>query len=74
MRDAEIDLTETPSDIEFECPRCHTAVTARLYGPCRECAEQLRAVIVGQRDHDAATPEFEPKMNVTPNSVALKDD
>ncbi|MFW2381997.1 MAG: hypothetical protein ACN4GZ_09580 [Acidimicrobiales bacterium] len=74
MRDAELDLKTTPADIEFECPRCRSVVTARLYGPCEACATELQATIVGVRDLNAAAPEFEPKMNVTPNAVALKDD
>ncbi len=74
MREAEIDLTDTPNDLEFDCPRCHEPATGRLYGPCPTCAEQLRAVIVGERDDNAVAPEFEPKLNVTPNAVALKDD
>ncbi len=74
MRDAELDLTTTPADVEFECPRCGVRVSARLYGPCAECSAQLQATITGVRDMDAAAPEFEPKMNVTPNAVALKDD
>ncbi len=74
MRDAELDLTTTAADIDFACPRCGAAVTARLYGPCAGCASVLRATITGVEDLDAVVPEFEPKMNVTPNAVALKDD
>ncbi|MGI9610145.1 MAG: hypothetical protein ACR2NL_07600 [Acidimicrobiia bacterium] len=74
MRDAELDLSTTPPDIEFECPRCHSVVAARLYGPCDSCSAELQATIVGARDLSAAVSEFEPKMNVTPNAVALKDD
>lgn len=74
MRDAELDLTEAPSDLRFECPRCGSEVVERLYGPCPACVEQLRETVVGERDNDAVSPEFEPKMNVTPNAVALKDD
>lgn len=74
MRDAELDLTTTTADLDFSCPRCGTAVMARLYGLCEDCATELRASIVGVQDLDAAAPEFEPKMNVTPNAVALKDD
>jgi hypothetical protein len=47
-------------------------VTEHYYGPCTGCRAQLRAEIaVAARD--LAAPEYEPKMNVTPNAVALKD-
>lgn len=58
--------------IEFECPRCATAVSERFFGPCDECRAQLRASQGGaSREVEAA--EYEPKMNVTPNAVATKD-
>lgn len=58
--------------IEFECPRCATAVSARFFGPCDGCRAQLRASQVGaSRGVEAAA--YEPKMNVTPNAVATKD-
>lgn len=58
--------------VDFDCPRCTTAVTEPFYGPCASCRAQLRAEIaVAARD--LAAPEYEPKMNVTPNAVALKD-
>ena len=42
------------------------------YGVCSSCADQLRATYSGaSRDVEAA--EYEPKMNVTPNAVALKE-
>jgi hypothetical protein len=59
--------------VEFSCPRCSTAVDERYYGPCTACRTELRATIV----REAAAVEavaYEPKMNVTPNAVALKDD
>ena len=58
--------------LEFECPRCATAVSARFYGPCEGCRTELRASQGGAaRDVEAAA--YEPKMNVTPNAVATKD-
>ena len=58
--------------VDFDCPRCTTAVTEPFYGPCASCRAQLRAeIVVAARD--LAAPEYEPKMNVTPNAVALKD-
>jgi hypothetical protein len=60
---------------EIDCPRCGHRVAARFYGPCEECREQLRQT---QRLEPSTAPgetaAFEPKMNVTPNAVALKDD
>ena len=74
MRHGELDLTTTPADIDYTCPRCGSRATARLYGPCTTCATELRATVAGVRDVNAIAPEFEPRMNVTPNAVALKDD
>jgi hypothetical protein len=54
------------------CPRCGQAVTLRFYGPCEPCRDQLRAT-VGLDAREVETEAFEPKMNVTPNAVALKD-
>jgi hypothetical protein len=57
----------------FVCPRCGHAVDAAYYGPCDTCCTELRARYAGtSRVVEAA--EYEPKMNVTPNAVALKDD
>jgi len=59
--------------VEFTCPRCQSSVDAEFYGPCDDCCAVLRATIrADARDIDVA--EYEPKMNVTPNAVALKDD
>ena len=58
--------------IEFECPRCHTATSARFYGPCESCRDELRATLGGEaRDIEVAA--YEPKMNVVPNQIATKD-
>jgi hypothetical protein len=55
------------------CPRCGRDVEERFYGPCTVCRDDLRAAFVNEaRVVDVA--EYEPKMNVTPNAVALKDD
>lgn len=59
--------------VEFVCPRCAAPVEDRFYGPCEPCRTQLRA----QFRHEGRmveVAEYEPKMNVTPNAVALKDD
>ena len=57
----------------MECMRCHTASPMRFYGLCTECRAELQA----KYDRGARVVEvadYEPKMNVTPNVVALKDD
>jgi hypothetical protein len=60
-------------DVEFTCPRCQSPADAEFYGPCDDCCTVLRATIrADARAVDVA--EYEPKMNVTPNAVALKDD
>ena len=55
------------------CPRCGSAVDETFYGPCATCRDELRATL-GADAQDVAAVEYEPKMNVTPNAVALKDD
>jgi hypothetical protein len=57
----------------FTCPRCQSAVSARFYGPCDPCRDELRASLGGTAK-DVVVADYEPKMNVTPNAVALKDD
>jgi hypothetical protein len=59
--------------VEFACPRCQTPTVEEFYGPCPACLIALRAKFepVGRTVEVA---EYEPKMNVTPNAVALKDD
>jgi len=56
----------------FTCPRCDAEVTGRFYGPCDSCRATLRATLGGEAREVEATA-YEPKMNVTPNAVALKD-
>ncbi len=57
----------------FVCPRCDSEVTEEFYGPCGRCRGELRATLGGDQQA-VARVEYEPKMNVTPNAVALKDD
>jgi hypothetical protein len=55
------------------CLRCGAEAMLRFAGPCPACTEELRATVHGEAR--AVTEEaFVPKMNVTPNAVALKDD
>ena len=60
-----------PNDA-FACPRCGSQTHEKYYGPCTSCRAELRATMGG--DAKDLTVEYEPKMNVTPNAVALKDD
>lgn len=59
--------------MEFPCPRCSSSVDEEYYGPCASCRTELLTTYRSEgRVVDVA--EYEPKMNVTPNAVALKDD
>lgn len=58
--------------LELDCPRCGLPVHQRLYGPCEACRAQLRATM-GNAGRDVEAVAYEPKMNVTPNAVALKE-
>jgi DnaJ-class molecular chaperone len=55
------------------CPRCGAAGEERFYGPCTSCRTELRAKYLGE-GRVVEVAEYVPKMNVTPNAVALKDD
>jgi len=57
----------------FSCPRCTVMVTERFYGPCTDCRAVLRDAYVAEA-RVIALADYVPKMNVTPNAVALKDD
>ena len=63
---------EIPDELRFDCPRCSTNVTEAFYGPCASCRDQLRAELGGEA-REVEVEAYEPKMNVTPNAVALKD-
>ena len=60
-------------DLSFDCPRCSTPTEARFYGPCPTCREALR-LTYARVAREVEAVEYVPKMNVTPNAVALKDD
>ena len=63
----------TLATMDIECPRCRKSATVRFYGPCPACVDELRAAFA--REAKVIEVEaYEPKMNVTPNAVALKDD
>lgn len=66
-------IDEVPATLQFDCPRCGHEVDAAYYGPCETCLTDLRLRYQAERT-EVAHVEYEPKMNVTPNAVALKDD
>lgn len=61
-----------PETMRFTCPRCESEVTEHFYGPCASCRDQLRATL-GSAAREIEVADYEPKMNVTPNAVALKE-
>ena len=61
-----------PGDLRFTCPRCRHEVHEATYGPCRGCRTELRATLGGEQ-REVAPEDYVPKVNVTPNAVALKD-
>ena len=64
-----LDLTP----IDLDCLRCGKTAPMRFRGLCTDCRTHLREhVRRDAREIDVAA--YEPKMNVTPNAVALKDD
>lgn len=63
---AQFDLSSYP------CPRCQTPMSAESYGPCQNCVAELKASQQGEATGEEAAA-YEPKMNVTPNAVALKE-
>ena len=59
---------------EHPCPRCGASLAdAEYYGICAGCAEALRSNYDGEARGEVTAVEYEPKMNVTPNAVALKE-
>lgn len=74
MADSVTPPVENPAEgnLRFECPRCGSEVNTSFYGPCDTCRGALRATITAEAEAvDAGA--YEPKMNVTPNAVALKE-
>jgi hypothetical protein len=66
-----VDDVEYPPTL-MACLRCGAETMLRFAGPCHACTaalhEQFRRAA---RAVEGA--EYEPKLNVTPNAVALKD-
>ena len=66
------DANDFPADVQ-PCLRCGEPAPLVFSGPCERCTAELRASMGGEaRDVEGAA--YVPKMNVTPNAVALKDD
>ena len=59
--------------IDFDCLRCGETKPMRFRGLCEPCRDQLRERFT-REEREIEVAEYEPKMNVTPNAVALKDD
>ncbi len=60
--------------LTLPCPRCGGSLAAEsYYGPCTGCRDALKAAHAGEA-REVEVQEYVPKMNVTPNAVALKDD
>jgi hypothetical protein len=57
---------------DLACPRCGVSGAMRFSGPCPSCIAELQATIRGERVQMDA--EYVPKVNVTANAVAVKDD
>ena len=67
-------LDDNISDtMSVTCPRCGATRDERFYGPCTPCRDELRMKYLGE-GREVEVAEYVPKMNVTPNAVALKDD
>ena len=58
--------------LDFTCPRCSAPASARYYGPCESCRDDLVATLGGEA-REIEVDGYVPKMNVTPNAVATKD-
>ena len=59
--------------IDTDCLRCGRVERMRFRGLCGPCREELRVTFT-RAARTIEVPDYEPKMNVTPNAVALKDD
>ncbi len=66
-------LDDLDSLLAVDCPRCGRSVEQPFYGPCERCLAELRSAYQAEAT-EVAEVAYEPKMNVTPNAVALKDD
>jgi hypothetical protein len=68
-------MEEILAETDVDCPRCGRSVRQQFYGPCAQCLGELRAAYRAEPgEREVEVVDYEPKMNVTPNAVALKDD
>ncbi|MBM3692490.1 MAG: hypothetical protein FJW77_04210 [Actinobacteria bacterium] len=58
---------------DWDCLRCGRIEPMVFRGLCGGCRDAVRTGARRER-RDVAVADYEPKMNVTPNAVALKDD
>ena len=68
----QLDLAMYPAE-PMPCLRCGGDALLRFAGPCPTCAAELRAKYL-REGRAVEGSDYVPKMNVTPNAVALKDD
>jgi hypothetical protein len=59
--------------LDLTCLRCGKPARLRFAGPCPDCVGELTARFPGVA-RTVETEEYAPKVNVTANAVALKDD
>jgi NMD protein affecting ribosome stability and mRNA decay len=59
--------------IDTTCMRCGKPAQLRFAGPCPACVTELDAKFPGVA-REVSAEEYVPKVNVTANAVALKDD
>ena len=58
--------------LDFDCLRCGETHPMRFRSVCPRCRDELRATF--QREaREVAVADYEPKLNVTPNSIASKE-
>ena len=55
------------------CLRCGADTMLRFAGPCAACVHELRSTFRGEA-RVIEGDDYVPKMHVTPNAVAAKDD
>lgn len=68
-----LDFLPDLEPLPFDCLRCGATEPMRFRGLCVACRDEVRTR--AQRDErEIEVAAYEPKMNVTPNAVALKDD
>jgi hypothetical protein len=67
-----MDTTELTAEL-MACMRCRQEAPMRFYGLCSGCRDELRAKF-DREAREIQVAAYEPKMHVTPNAVALKDD